>query len=510
MGSGPAWKREIVPDHKFDFIDTREFTDNGFLMRLKYLWLYIIILKSFLVYISDIFSATTMLTTSAWSNQIFNDCQHQDGCFYIPFNIGKWLFVGCIIFGFLLLAYEARKSKKIIASRDISYAFTNVMANHYYSLRSYDHFCFFDHISNSTKKKDDFAFFIFFTFKSWKRLLLSDGPRQTINALTLYSIYLARKDNGPWYEVSKYFTGNSLSTSALTVSTFFTFVIFAGSLLLLIVAGICYIPLLCYIQGNLKEYVCHKVDKRIAEVIKRRNKERLAKAAALAKKEAMGDYSHLKNKKGEMIAKPLPQPTLPNLSVDDDDDDAASIVKRGPSPSAYPQDYYHASDNKSIAPSYHTTHVGADYSDYPPMPAYNTGYSHQAPGAYAQYNPSMATFDQEPPQHHVYDDDYGSSVNLPATAAPISYQQAGPYDAYGHPGMTGNYVADAHDVYQGRATPAIRPPSDGTPRVAHDVQDYPSHYTQRTYAHDYAACGDPYRQYQGRGEQGPHEYGQAM
>lgn len=32
------------------------------------------------------------------------------------------------------LAYEAYKSKKIIASRDISYAFTNVMANNYYSL----------------------------------------------------------------------------------------------------------------------------------------------------------------------------------------------------------------------------------------------------------------------------------------------------------------------------------------------------------------------------------------
>jgi hypothetical protein len=35
----------------------------------------------------------------------------------------------------LKFAYEARKSKKIIGSRDISYAFTNVMANHYYSLR---------------------------------------------------------------------------------------------------------------------------------------------------------------------------------------------------------------------------------------------------------------------------------------------------------------------------------------------------------------------------------------
>lgn len=34
------------------------------------------------------------------------------------------------------LAYEGRKSKRIIASRDISYAFTNVMANNYYSLRT--------------------------------------------------------------------------------------------------------------------------------------------------------------------------------------------------------------------------------------------------------------------------------------------------------------------------------------------------------------------------------------
>jgi hypothetical protein len=37
------------------------------------------------------------------------------------------------------LAYEARKSKKIIASRDISFAFTNVMAQNYYSLRMSQH-----------------------------------------------------------------------------------------------------------------------------------------------------------------------------------------------------------------------------------------------------------------------------------------------------------------------------------------------------------------------------------
>jgi len=41
----------------------------------------------------------------------------------------------------------------------------------------------------------------------------------------------------------------------------FTVIIFIGSLLLLIVAAVLYVPLLCYIRGNLKEYCCHKVDK---------------------------------------------------------------------------------------------------------------------------------------------------------------------------------------------------------------------------------------------------------
>lgn len=50
-------------------------------------------------------------------------------------------------------------------------------------------------------------------------------------------------------------------TNGLLVSIIFTVTVFVGSLLLLIMAAILYIPLLCYIQGNLKEYCCHKVDK---------------------------------------------------------------------------------------------------------------------------------------------------------------------------------------------------------------------------------------------------------
>jgi len=91
---------------------------------------------------------------------------------------------------------------------------------------------------------------------------LADGPRQSINALTLYAVYMSKKNNkGDWYDVTKYFRGNTVVATALTLSTLLTVLIFAGSLLLLIAAALLYVPVLCRIRGNLKEYCCHKVDK---------------------------------------------------------------------------------------------------------------------------------------------------------------------------------------------------------------------------------------------------------
>lgn len=142
-----------------------------------------------------------MLTTSNWSNEIFKQCQTTDGCVYIPFNIGKWLFVGCIIFSFLLASLfpnsnswlfsflpnswhtspgKPRKSSLVeiflmhspmlwptITTPSVGLSYCQIVnAYQFLSLGSYDHFCFFDHISNSTKTSDDFAFFVFFVFKS--------------------------------------------------------------------------------------------------------------------------------------------------------------------------------------------------------------------------------------------------------------------------------------------------------------------------------------------------------
>ena len=72
---------------------------------------------------------------------------------------------------------------------------------------------------------------------------------------------------------------NSTVTAMLLFAICFTVLMFLGSLILLIVASILYVPFLCYMQGNLKvsmcrllvavlarladrqEFVCHKVDK---------------------------------------------------------------------------------------------------------------------------------------------------------------------------------------------------------------------------------------------------------
>ncbi|KAK6903455.1 hypothetical protein I203_106958 [Kwoniella mangroviensis CBS 8507] len=363
------WKREVVPDHKFDFVNVREFHKTDIWTRIKYIFKYVFLLKSIAVYGLDIFTASTMILADHWTNSIGQRCG--DSCAIdVQFKIAKWVFVGCIIFSFLLLAYETWKAKQVIDSRDISYAFTNLMANDYYSFRNYDNFCLFCHIEGSTKKKDDFAFFIFFTFKGWKRLLLADGPRQSINALVLYSFAYAygfQTSDIPAY------WDNSAITAMLLFSMIATVLIFAGSLLLLIVAAICYVPLLCYIQGNLKEYVCHKVDKRISELIKKKQRQRIARNAALEKKMAQGG---LKNSKGELLGDSMPQPTLPQISLDDVDDGGEKMRSRN-------------------------NVLGMDDSSL-------KGYEYPPPGGIGSPYGSSG-----------YSDDYGSSSNLMANAAPI-------------------------------------------------------------------------------------------
>ncbi|KPV72941.1 uncharacterized protein RHOBADRAFT_38620, partial [Rhodotorula graminis WP1] len=328
--SSAKWKREVVPDHKFDFIDVGQFYSKTFGSRLSYAWYWTLFLISIAVYVADTYTLIALLASNRWSGQILQSEAAQadtksSNVLEVPFKIGKWIFFACIIVSFVLLLWEARKARAIVKSRDISYAHTNLMAHSWYALRSYNHFCFFAQVDSSKKKKDNLAFFTFFTFKGessslsslvgWKRLLLADAPRQVINAITLWSFGKSQK----WTtDFGVYFSGSLVKQLALA-TMLFTVAIFIISAVQLLVAAAIYPALLCYIQGNLKEYCCHKVDKRIAELMKRKNRRRLAKEAEYARREAAGDFRHLKDKSGKLVNAPRPQPTLPKIGLNASD-----------------------------------------------------------------------------------------------------------------------------------------------------------------------------------------------
>jgi hypothetical protein len=150
------WKREVVQDHKFDFVDVKEFKKNDAFIIIKYLFLYFVICKIVLVYIADLWTAGSLLILDSWSSTITPA---------IPFIYSKWIYVGCIFMSFLLLAIDWKKARAIIASKDISYAFTSTISYRYYSLKSFPHYCFFHQIKRQSRMVDIIAFFVFFTFK---------------------------------------------------------------------------------------------------------------------------------------------------------------------------------------------------------------------------------------------------------------------------------------------------------------------------------------------------------
>lgn len=191
----------------------------------------------------------------------------------IPTEISKWIFLACIMVSFLLLVWDAMKARRILATRDISLAFTNVMTNRYLSMKDYRYFCLFRSIHSSSRKGiENYAFFIFFQLKGWKRLLLAEAPRQVINVVTLEALvpeWLKIRDGSVSFDNSV--LGESWGQRILTGTMAFSVLVFALSFILVSVAAVLYIPLFCHIRGNLKEYCCHKVDKRIAALLRKQD-----------------------------------------------------------------------------------------------------------------------------------------------------------------------------------------------------------------------------------------------
>ncbi|KAF9959553.1 hypothetical protein BGZ72_009388 [Mortierella alpina] len=402
---GAHWKREKVQDHKFDFINVDDFVENSCWRQFRYTLVFAAIIRGILVYCSDIFTAVN-LNTNANAQTFVNKKEGLVvGELKLPLDVFKYIFTGCIVFGFILLALEMRRAKAIVASKDISYAFTSQIASRYYTVRSYPHYCLFAQIHNSKKTVDEVAFFCFFTFRNWKRLMLADAPRQVINACILFQTFKDHtKDLKELTDWNTIFNGDiykMISVGAMI----FTVVMCAMSLLMLVAAVILYIPLVYHIRGNLKEYCCHKIDKRIDELIRKNTKNR-ADAA-------------LSGKSKDIAMSNLKQPTLPQLD----------LLEAGPPlPAQTPRNAYAKVSNQS------------------PYSPRNANVSNGQQG----YGYSQSAYNNPSPQQPGYTQNYSKDDYFQATPLQGGQSQRDPaaFDLYAESAFTADDVYDAYNSNQ--------------------------------------------------------------
>lgn len=337
---GRSWKREEKADHRFDFLDLREFRTNSFGCRMAHFYVWVSTFRSFAILGLDIYTAIGLLILKSYKSTVTQQT-------FIAHNVTKWIFAGCIILSVVLLIWDWIVAIRIMRSKNISFAFTNVIANRVYSLRSYDHHCLFYRLGSSSHRSNKVAFWVFFSFIGWKRLLLSEGPRQAINALTVFSV-LSTRDfalTAEAYANITPFQWTVLSFMALSL------IIWLFSFARFCMAAALFLPLLCHLQGGLTEFVVRKIDKRIAEIIEKARKKRLDRYAQARRDEGReplagggggpAKKSGLQRSKSLLTEKPT-LPTIPMGLVDDDeknlarpsayalaDDDADSIYSHG-------------------------------------------------------------------------------------------------------------------------------------------------------------------------------------
>ncbi|BFZ53891.1 Potassium transporter [Savitreella phatthalungensis] len=324
--NGSSWKREEKVDHKFDFVDVREFHTGSFGARTGYLFCWFAIIKSFVIFGLDVYTAVGLLVIKNYSQGI----QQQN---FIAHDKTKWIFVGSIGLSVVLIAWDWIKAIRIMRSRNISFAFTNLIANRCYAARGYDYYCLWHKLSDSQHRQDVLSFWVYFSFIGWKRLILSEGPRQAINALTVFSVMSTRNFS---LDVRAYQNITVYQWTILSMMTL-SLLIWAFSFARFCIAALFYLPLLCHLRGGLEEFVVRRVDKRIERIIEKARRKRLdryARARAAVNAAGGSDTESIKSgkrsqhgagaggatglsrNKSILVAE---KPTLPNFAVDDED-----------------------------------------------------------------------------------------------------------------------------------------------------------------------------------------------
>ena len=267
------WKYSINPK-RFDEVNVSQFWNVRIKTILSYIfgvWFLLILRVAF--FASDIYTCIKLLAYNSWSNNVIKP--------YLPFNISKWLFSGCIFASFVLIIWDIVAGIRVLRTRNIALCYVNKFARLVTSITDYSKFCIMDRIT-PTNTFEKWSFFVFFELKNCVGILFTDTPRQVINALTLWSVVITKKtDNVDLGDLESFndvisrirYIGKYNHAEAVLLSfMLFSLAIWLFFMAKLILAVICS-PVIYYklIQrggyGSLREFCCIAISTNIDSIV---------------------------------------------------------------------------------------------------------------------------------------------------------------------------------------------------------------------------------------------------
>lgn len=334
---GGSREKGAAPEHtaKFAFLTLNDFRCTSAWTVFAYIWLWAMALVAVAVFGLDTFTAVNLLFFNKWSSSV------QPA---LPFEYSRWIFAGCIMLSWVLYVYEWQRAIRVIRRGGVAESYLDPLAVSLQSMRpqGWRRFLVFTELTKSRKRVDYVALFVYFSFQGAVRVVLAEGPRQAINAMSLYAVLQAdvltpgQGDHSAivqfWLNLESLAEQNREQV-AIYFSMLATLIIWAFSALSLIIAAFMYILFLWhYIPARdghlLGRYCRRKIDKRLETIVESKVKAALAEEERLKQK---AERKELKRQQTDLAAGiPLPskpkiarQPTLPQL---DDASDASESI----------------------------------------------------------------------------------------------------------------------------------------------------------------------------------------
>lgn len=330
---GCCGEREKGPPEataKWTYITLSDFKSTSSWNTIAYLWVWIMAIVAVAVFAADTFTAVNLLAYNKWTSKVEPK---------IPIEYARWIFAGCILFGFVLYIFNWIFAIRAIRRGGIADSFLDPLAATLQSMRGsgWRRFLVFANLTQSKKGTDYVAFFVYFSFQSAIRVIIAEGPRQVINGMTLYSVMQDKLMDGEggdksniaqfWANLQHLFNENNLQAMTMC-AMLFTLIIWVISALSLIISLILYLVFLWHYipssDGRLKIYCRRKVDKRLEKIVEAKIKAALEeedKRTRKAEKRAEERAEMTRKKTGELPPPPVKftrQPTLPNMPVTPD------------------------------------------------------------------------------------------------------------------------------------------------------------------------------------------------